>query len=209
MARIHLAVLALVLTAGFAAGCAPAVAAPAEDIRPPAADPGAPPADRGAPAADRVPAAERGVPEMYNSGDDGELIKTLPVTPYPGAYSKRVVYCVDLGDPPLGGEMLFVHGDVEVTNDLGYNVLLGTHLLLAASCSAVTGDEISEANGSNVTPAMHHGTASRSGGLIVEPGNSHRYVVLVAWSGSTAAPRRGAAIKVEQDYGRMTVLRWR
>jgi hypothetical protein len=206
MARIHLAVLALALTAG----CAPAVATPSQDTRAPASDPAAPPHDRGVVAADRaVRPADRGVPEVYNSGDDGEIITSLPVTRFPGAYSKRVVYCVDLGDPPLGGEVLFVHGDVEVTNDLGYNVSFETHLLLTESCTAVTGHEISEANGFNVTPAMHHGTASRSGGLVVESGNTHRHVALVAWSGSTAAPRRGAALKVERDYGRLTVLRWR
>jgi hypothetical protein len=150
-----------------------------------------------------------GAPEVYNSGDFSELVTYLPVSRWPAPYIRTVVFCVDLGDAPLGGEVLFVHADMEVTNNLSYNLSFETHIMLTTSCAAVDGGEISESNGTNVHPHVdHHGVASRAGSLVVEVGNSRRYVNLIAFAGSNVA-NPGDQLKVEQDMGRLTVLRWR
>jgi hypothetical protein len=119
-----------------------------------------------------------------------------------------VVFCIDLGAPPGDGEILWVTGDMQVTDDLGYDVGITTQLLLTDDCKTADGTEISEANGTNVVPATHELASSRSGELTVEAGNSRQAVVMVAWAASTAS-KSGDRITVNQDYGRLAVLRWR
>jgi len=145
-------------------------------------------------------------PTVYTSGNSSELVTYLPVT-NGNPQVHVVVFCIDLGAPPVGGEVLAVTGDMEVTDDLGYEVSINTHLLLTDSCTTVDGTEISEANGSNITPSIHHLAPSRAGVLVVENGNSRHAVIMAAWAASTGA-RPGDQIKVEGDYGRLTILRW-
>ncbi len=145
-------------------------------------------------------------PLVYDSGNSGELVTELPLSN--GApVNKRVVYCVDLVTAPQGGEILHVTAEMEATNDLGYNVAMVSQLLLVDSAIATSGVEISEANGFNITPDMHHGMTVRVGTLTVPAGSTRRYVSLVAWAESTAT-QPGHALTVEQDYGRLSVLRW-
>jgi len=145
-------------------------------------------------------------PTAYNSGNSGELVTSLPLSD--GApVNKRVVYCIDLLTPPIAGEILHVTAEMEATNDLGYNVAMVSQLLLTDTATATSGYEISEANGFNITPDMHHGMTIRVGTLTVPAGSTRRFVVLVAWAESTAA-QPGHALTIEQDYGRLSVLRW-
>lgn len=158
-----------------------------------------------------VPARASGIgaPIVYNSGNGSELVTSLIITHAPGPYQRTVIYCVDLGAPPLGGEILYVSGDEEFTNPYTYNVALSAHLLLTTSCAATDGGEISEDAGFNITPDMHHGAISRSGSLVVAVGNSRQYVAFIADAASTAAPTCNCArLAVEPDYGRLSVLRW-
>lgn len=143
----------------------------------------------------------------YNSGNFGERTARLTLGHYPDPAPKYVVYCIDLGTTPVGGEILSIQADMEVTNNLGYNVSIVTHPLLLESCSQVDGGEIAEANGENAIPAVHHEVAVRVGSLKVETGNSRRYVGLVAWASSTAA-QPGHYVQVMQDYGRLSVIRY-
>lgn len=142
----------------------------------------------------------------YSTGNASELVTTLPVT-VQASLAKRVVFCLDLGDAPAGGEVLHADADVEVTNDLGVTVNVITHLVLGDSCQSTSGTEIAEAQGGNVTPSGHHHTATRGGTIIVEPGNSRRFLVLVAWSAYTQATP-GMVLTVDQDYGRLSALRF-
>lgn len=148
-----------------------------------------------------------GEPAAYNTGNFGERTARLTLGDYPDPAPKYVVFCIDLGTVPLGGEILTVMADLEVTNNLGYNVSIVTHLLLISSCSHTDGTEIAEANGENAIPAVHHEVPVRVGTLVVPAGNSRRYVGLIAWASSTAA-QPGHYVQVMQDYGRMSVLRF-
>jgi hypothetical protein len=145
----------------------------------------------------------------YNSGNFSERYTSMPVgQTYP--YPKRNLYCLDLGSAPKVGDLLFVTGEVEVTNDLRYKVMFQTQLLLADSCTADVGTEVGEANGGNLLYDVHHGTASRSGLLVVTAASSRRFVVLQAYAkallGTPWTP--SDTLRVEQDYGRLTVMRW-
>lgn len=145
-------------------------------------------------------------PTVYTSGDSGERTTYLRVTAPGATYATRVVYCVDLRTAPAAGEVLHVDAEMEVTNDLGFNVMVATQLLLAYSCDHNSGIEIGEANASNVTPDMHHGVASHSVSVIT-PATTSRYVILLAWAtASKATP--ASTIRVEQDFGTLSVLRW-
>lgn len=150
-----------------------------------------------------------GPPIAYNSGNASERISTLPVGRTGEVDPRRTIYCIDIGVPPLAGEVIFAAADFEVTNDLPYNLLFATQLLLAESCDADHGFEISEANGYNLDNVMHHGTAGRSGVLVVEADTARHYVILAAWA-KTWSPlwQPTDTIRVESDYGRLAVLRW-
>lgn len=153
----------------------------------------------------RAAASEPGW-QALTSGNSGERLTTLPVT-VSAPYERHVIYSVPL--PQLAtGEALLALAEAELTNDLGYNVMVSSQLILATSETATVGSEISEANGFNITPDMHHGVVVKHG-VFVAPGNyANRYVNLVAWAASTAA-QPGAALAVEQDYGRLELLRLR
>jgi len=63
--------------------------------------------------------------------------------------------------------------------------------------------EITEANGRNITPSMHHNTHVHMGSIIA-PAAGLFYVSFVAWAASSAAVTN---ITVEQDYGHLAVKR--
>lgn len=150
-----------------------------------------------------------GAPQVYTTGDSGELVTTLPVTRSPGPYGRAVIYCLDLGDVPAAGEVLSVAADLEVTNDLNMNVNVETTVLLSSSCAGTDGTEIVEANGTNCIPAQHHCSPVRAGALVVPADNTYRCVVLVAYAQASYATTGVSTLRVEHDYGRMSVLRWR
>lgn len=141
-----------------------------------------------------------------NTGNLGEKISSLPVVKS-GPYKKYVVYSQRL-ENLKAGDILWVNGEFEATNDLGYNVMLASYLTLASAPTIVDGTEISEANGYNITPAMHHGMAYELGSYVITADTPVAYVNLVAYAASTAAGS-GAKLTIEQDYGRLSILRFR
>lgn len=153
-------------------------------------------------------AATDTAPLSYNSGNSSERGTSMligRVYPYP----KTNIYCVDLGTLPQVGETLLASSDVEVTNDVGYKVYFNTQIVLADSCTADTGTEITEANGYNLTYDMHHGVASKSGILTVTTPTARHYVLLQAYAkGLSTKWRSGDRLTVESDFGRLAVLRW-
>lgn len=142
--------------------------------------------------------------QHFTTGDNGERTARLTLGDYPAPSPKYAVFCIDLGSPPQGGDILLATADMQVTNGLGYNVSVVTHLLLASGC-LTDGTEIAEANGENAIPDVHHEVASRAGMITVAAGNSRQFVVLVAWAASTAA-QPGHYLQVNQDYGRTNVM---
>jgi hypothetical protein len=147
-------------------------------------------------------------PQAYTTGDNGELVTTVEVSKPPAPYGRAVVYCLDLLDAPRVGEVLQAIADLEVTNDLNIDVNVETHILLSSSCAGTDGVEIVESNGTNCTPAAHHCSPTRIGAITVPARHTGRFVVLVALAQASQA-EPGATIQVEQDYGRLSVLRWR
>lgn len=145
--------------------------------------------------------------EVYGSGNLSELTSSLPVATSSGAATRMVVFSVPIGDLPLGAA-LSVAAEYEATNPLGYNVMVASYLILADSPTATTGVEIAEANGFNITANMHHGIITKVGALVVTEATPAAYVNLVSYAASSAATP-GATLRVEQDYGRLSVLVWR
>src|SRR5262245_6168705 len=84
-------------------------------------------------------AAPSSGPIAYNSGNSSELVSTLDVTNGVQAQRNTVMFCILLPTAPVGGEVLAVTSELEVTDDLGYEVAVVSHLLLTDSCSTPDG----------------------------------------------------------------------
>jgi hypothetical protein len=140
-----------------------------------------------------------------NSGNSSELINSLPVTTGT-PYIMKVIYSQQLNNIKIN-EVIQTMCEYEVTNDLGFNVMIGTVILLADSPTATTGIEITEANAFNVTPGMHHGVIVKVGSYDVTANYPSKYINVVGYAAGNAASS-GDTIKVEQDYGRLSVFRF-
>lgn len=157
------------------------------------------------------PAAARTVspvaPLAFTSGDSSEMVTTLPIKRDSASVITKVIYCVDIG-PVADGTIIDASAEAEVTNDTGYpGVLVAAMIILADSCAATAGAEITEHNGEDCTPGQHHCLTVKEGVMRVEGDTTRHYVSLIAYAAySSAAP--GAVLKVEQDYGRLNVLVW-
>lgn len=152
-----------------------------------------------------VPSDPMEKPIHYNSGNASEKIAKLPVPVSANERHKRVIF--SLAVPDLSsGDVLQVMSEFQVTNDLGFNVMCMTQIILADSEAAVSGTEITEANGRNVTPDAHHDSFPKVGSLTVTTTGT-RYVNVVAWCASSNATK-GSSITVDADYGRLSILRY-
>ncbi|GAA2177676.1 hypothetical protein GCM10009784_29150 [Arthrobacter parietis] len=144
-------------------------------------------------------------PLHYDSSDSSEMVTTLPVPVAADKTHKRVVF--SLAVPDLSsGHILQVMAEFQVTNDLGYNVMCMSQIILAESKTSVSGTEITEANGRNVTPAAHHDSFPKIGSVTVTTTGT-KYVNVVAWCAASNATT-GARITVDADYGRLSVIRY-
>jgi len=138
---------------------------------------------------------------VQDSGSFSEQVVILPTTQTVTAGS--VVYTVFVGDVGPGDTFL-VQSEFEVTNDLGYNIMIGSYIVLADGPTATTGTDITEPNAFNVTPDMHHGVPVKVGSLAVTESLSNQYVNVVAYSRASRATAT-SSIRVEPDYGRLIV----
>lgn len=145
-------------------------------------------------------------PVLHATGDASELVPYLPVTKS-SPYKRVVVFSVPVG-PLAVGDIIVALCEWEVTNDLGYNVMVASQMVLAPTRDAVAGAEVTEANGYNVTPAMHHGIVSKVGMLAVTRAMASAHVNVVAYAASSRAPVTGTRLTVMRDYGRLSVLRF-
>jgi hypothetical protein len=138
---------------------------------------------------------------------------------------------------PLGtvkaGETIKALSEVEVTNDLvtqdaaGNNVYhdvgVEAQLIIASSPTATNGIEVGEAEGSTVTPQVHHWTFEKSGTFNASQSYSGRYLNLVMWAHSpenltqcwtfpraslpSPQQRRDCGVDVYYNRGHLSVLR--
>lgn len=149
------------------------------------------------------PDAER---QFRTSDHGGELVSSLPIGKDASNTDKRVVFSEPLD--AHAGQILMATAEFQVTNDLGVNVFVGSQIILADSPTDTAGTAITPANGENVTPDEHHGQQSKAGMLSIPPGAVRtRYVNLVVWSSATSADS-GARLRVDQGYGKLSVVSW-
>lgn len=145
-------------------------------------------------------------PCRHDTGANSELVTHLPVDTFASDVNKRVVYSQKL--ELVEGQLLLAVAEVQMTNDLGYNVFVASQLLLAAGPDEVKGKEITAANGRNLTPDMHHDQQTRSGTYEVAGSDEgERYVNFVVWSAGSRASN-GDLLTVDQGYGQLSVLAW-
>jgi len=140
-----------------------------------------------------------------NTGDNSELVTSLLLTngsPYTGV----VIFSQELQNVQEG-EIIMVLCQFEATNDLGFNVMVASQVILADSPTTVQGIEITESRDFNISPAMHHGKIVEVGTISSPENYGTSYVNVIAYAASTKAST-GNILKVEQDYGRLSVLRY-
>lgn len=134
--------------------------------------------------------------QEYNTGNNSELVTVLP-----GDDTKHVVYSQHV--PNLkAGEILIVLCEVECTNDNIDDLAsrFSTQVILSETQTGTTGTEINEGQSYNLTRDMHHGVFPRMGTFVVPyDGFEREHVNLRAWV--------NRELKVEQDYGRLSVIR--
>lgn len=155
---------------------------------------------------DRENMPRRTEPRREATAENGERVSNLPVRRTAAGSGQHVVFSqrVDLETR----QVLLAVAEFQVTNDLGYNVFVGAQVVLADDPSSVTGREITDGNGENVTPGTHHGQQTKVGTYTTVDGDvGRKYINLVAWAaGSRAAD--GDALRVDRGYGRLSVLVW-
>ncbi|MGI3128637.1 hypothetical protein [Nitratireductor sp. PBL-C9] len=143
------------------------------------------------------------------TGDTAELITTLFVGEATANSLRQVVYSLPVVVET--GDLLEVTAEAEFSSNeggAGANIGVWSQLILVsgpATTVAGTGYEITEANGRNITPNMHHDTHVHAGS-IVAPASGLYYVNLIAWAASALAM---TDVDVEQDYGHLSVKRTR
>ncbi len=136
--------------------------------------------------------------QFFTSGrSSGELTSSLPVG---GAY--RQIYRVG-PISLLPTDLLIAFGEFEYTTDeTSFNTMCMSNILLTTGATAISGVEVTDTNGRNVTPAMHHDTHTKIGAIM--PGvTGNRWVTLTARADSSSGTK---PLRVEQDYGHLDVI---
>ena len=143
-----------------------------------------------------------------NTGQDSERIDFIPISIGDAPYTYHVIYSQKLENLKRG-QILQVMAEMEVTEQYNYNVQFVTYALLAhAQTEPIQGVKVSAANGENVTNNRHHMKRVVVGTYeITEQDEGTRYLNIVGQAASTAA-RDGHELRVERNYGRLSVLRW-
>lgn len=151
--------------------------------------------------------------DVYGSGNNSELVDHLMVEGSGASWAVggEVVYSVLVPDLD-SGDVVFAAAEAEITNDLGFNVMIASTLILADDGTDLPDGaivkEITEANAYNITPDMHHGTFTKVGSYECPEDMGDRFVNFCMRAASSAAST-GDEVTVEQDYGRLTVIVYR
>jgi hypothetical protein len=169
---------------------------------------------------------------MYSNATDIVNGQPKPATLLRFQNQRFTVRSVALGDIKAG-ETIKALSEVEVTNDLVtkdaagdnvyHDVSVAATLIIATSPTATTGIEVAEAQGSYVTPQVHHWTFEKSGTFNATQNYSGRYLNLVMWAYSPENPTecwtfpraslpspqepRDCGVDVYYNRGHLSVLR--
>lgn len=128
-------------------------------------------------------------------GSSETLAETMSVNPL----TRTVLYSVPV--TVTDGDRVQVHGRAQVTNDLGFNVMVGFEVRRTSGPSETVGPWVVRATAENVTPAMHH--IVRVGqGWDVPPAGVHYYNVIVYAAASRSS--EGDVVTVD-PYGAVEV----
>ncbi len=136
---------------------------------------------------------------VYDSGDSGELITTLP-----GDNAWYVLYSVDIGTVNVG-DILVVFADGGQIQDPSNTTdhYLTSHLMRTNSASATTGTEIDDANAMNITQLAYRHVPIKPAITTVQSGTTGRHFVNLLVQSDDGSP----TLTVNQDYGRLQVLK--
>lgn len=130
----------------------------------------------------------------------------MPVANTTQTSVKTVIFSQAIGD--LATDQFFTFAsEYELTNNLGFNVMVGAWVELTDSPTTTAGIRIGEANGFNISHNMHHGMVTKVGSYKATAPLTARYVNVVAYSASSAATA-GDTVKVEQGYGHLSVVKF-
>ncbi len=94
------------------------------------------------------------------------------------------------------GDIVYLDGQVEVTNNVGQNVLVGTYI-------KVNGNRAGYYSTENVIPAVHHLPLRTSAIYTADSDGSYKFS-LVSYAGSSLAA--GKTLRVEQGYGHLAAI---
>lgn len=117
-----------------------------------------------------------------------------------GVANKRIAYRVKVCG--VAGDVVSVCGQVEVTNDLGFNVGIGMMLIRTTDPSSLTGTKLMPAVMENCTPDVHHKVFQPSAHDVL-PGNGYFYYSLIVWGCASAG---SGAITIEDGFGKLSAL---
>ncbi len=135
-----------------------------------------------------------------NTGNNSEMIRCLP-TKYLPRYQAFPLYAMRVSFKK--DDVIYAGSEFEVTNDTGTNVMIVSVIRLSKELSYYTNQQfldITEENGFNVTPGMHHGLTTKSG-MIKLNHDFDGYMVMFVIA-ATDAFDDGTLI-IEQDYGNL------
>jgi hypothetical protein len=124
-------------------------------------------------------------------------VQGIPIPPRATEEGAQDIY--ELRVPLLKGDLVYLEGQVEVTNPTGTNVLL------AISIRIVEGDEkkrISHWSTSNVTPGTHHMPLRVSAKYVADK-EGESIFLLRAHSGSDSRLAKGKQLVVEGGHGHL------
>lgn len=142
---------------------------------------------------------------VEDSGNNSEKITKLYIyksTSHPNL--RKVLYSVKL-ENMVAGDIINVQVQGQVSNRIGYNVMVASNLLLVNGSDDTKGIELNEASGTNIDPKIHHHKLMQNAIYKFTEDCSVCYVNYIVYAASIYA-KSGDYLKVDQDYGRLQIL---
>jgi hypothetical protein len=148
--------------------------------------------------------------EHFSTSPGAELVSAIEVRP--SFYRYATLYSLKV--PVLRkGDVVQAHAQFEVTNNLGFNVMLGHAMLLHPEETIVVHGDMPGARilceyaGENLTPDMHHGFRTLMGSFAATDDGDVWISVLIYAISSVAKP--ADRLTVEKAYGGLRVIVFR
>lgn len=140
---------------------------------------------------------------LLGCGDGTTAIAEADVLPLTQTW--QVIYSVEVWVEP--GDTLLCTGEMEVTNDLGFNVCWSTMMILAERHDETEGTRIGYVTAKNVTPAMHHDVQSKIGMITVDQSGTIFVIFLAtAFPSTYSEPGDYLTLHLEPRRGGLKVL---